>query len=359
MKAIKSVALGRHEIVTDVPRPSAKGHAGFVLVKTKYVGINHCDHLFVDTDFMFQENATIGSECCGEVVEVADEGGCERFKVGDTIAGCVFISCIEVLPDAGCLAEYALVKGDAHFSVDAMAGAISPAQAAGLGISFSTAFYGLYHLLKLPWPGRSQLASPSDTCTGKPILIYGGATNTGMIAIQLARLSGLKVLTTCSPSNFELMRSLGAEHVFDYHDEDGSIEQIRAAAGGQLKLTLNCFGAGDSQRFCGEALSDGGACASVAPWELPQKDKNLTSLFVQGQKVLGEPFKFMGRVFPAEPEVFSEWKRFIPVCEGLIRQGKLKLSPTTVIGNLQDVKGALDSLRKWDNHATKLVCAME
>ncbi|MBH1945583.1 alcohol dehydrogenase catalytic domain-containing protein, partial [Erythrobacter sp. YJ-T3-07] len=81
MKAVKSVALGRQEIVTDVPRPSARDHPGFVLIKTKYVGINHCDYYFVDEDFLFQENATIGSECCGEVVEVAEEG-CERFKVG-------------------------------------------------------------------------------------------------------------------------------------------------------------------------------------------------------------------------------------------------------------------------------------
>lgn len=39
-----------------------------------------------------------------------------------------------------------------------------------------------------------------------------------MYAIQLARLSGLTVVTTCSPRNFALVKSLGATDAFDYAD---------------------------------------------------------------------------------------------------------------------------------------------
>ncbi|KAK6066928.1 TOXD [Seiridium cupressi] len=223
MKAVKSVAVGRHDTITDSPIPSVKGHSGFVLVKIKYAGINHCDYLFTDLGFAFLENATLGSEYCGEIVEL-DRG----------------------VPHSGCLAEYALVKGDAQFSVDALGDGVSDEQAAGIGVAFSTAYHGLYHCMKLPWPDQES----SDV--QRTILVYGGATNTGMIAIQLAKLSGLVVITTCSPKNFNLLRSLGADHVIDYLDKDTCIKQILATARNGLELVFNCYGANDSARICGE-----------------------------------------------------------------------------------------------------------
>lgn len=35
----------------------------------------------------------------------------------------------------------------------------------------------------------------------------------GMLAIQLAKVAGYKVITTCSPHNFDLVKALGADHV--------------------------------------------------------------------------------------------------------------------------------------------------
>ena len=42
----------------------------------------------------------------------------------------------------------------------------------------------------------------------------------GLYAIQLASIFGLTVITTCSPRNAGLVRSYGAQHVFDYNDPD-------------------------------------------------------------------------------------------------------------------------------------------
>ncbi|KAK9775864.1 putative Enoyl reductase (ER) domain-containing protein [Seiridium cardinale] len=330
MKAVKSVAVGRHETITNSPIPSVKGHSGFVLVKIKYAGINHCDYLFTDLDFAFLENATLGSEYSGKIVEVA-ESGCARFKVGDRIAGCVFISLTEVFPNSGCFAEYALVKGDAQFSVNALGDGVSDEQAAGIGVAFSTAYHGLYYCMKLPWPDSG---SPDVQRT---ILVYGGATNTGMIAIQLAKLSGLVVITTCSPKNFNLLRSLGADHVIDYFDKDTCIKQILATARNGLELVFNCYGANDSARICGEVIGNGGIYASVAPWDLPQKEKNAIFHSVQGQMVLGEPFILMGQVIPADLGIFEDWKVFVRLCESLINSGKIELTAVRDIGALKAV----------------------
>lgn len=50
------------------------------------------------------------------------------------------------------------------------------------------------------------------------LLIWAGSTGVGMYAIKLAALAGYRVVTTCSPRNFDLVQSLGASAVFDYKD---------------------------------------------------------------------------------------------------------------------------------------------
>jgi len=46
-------------------------------------------------------------------------------------------------------------------------------------------------------------------------LVYSGSTGVGHYAIQLAHLSGYKVVATASPKNHRTLESLGADVVFD------------------------------------------------------------------------------------------------------------------------------------------------
>ena len=48
------------------------------------------------------------------------------------------------------------------------------------------------------------------------VLIYGGGTATGLLAIQFAKLSDLVVIATCSSYNIDLIKNLGADAVFNY-----------------------------------------------------------------------------------------------------------------------------------------------
>ena len=52
-----------------------------------------------------------------------------------------------------------------------------------------------------------------------------------------------KVVTTVSPRNFDLVRSLGASAIFDYHAPD-VVAQIKAATGDSLKKALDAAGSG-------------------------------------------------------------------------------------------------------------------
>lgn len=360
MKAVKSVALGRAEVVDNVPIPSLKDFPRFALVKTKYSGVNPCDFAFTDLDIVYMENNTLGVEFNGVVVEAGPD--VTKFKKGDRIAGYSFAS-HPTAPNAGTHAEYILVKADAQLSVDALGEDISEEQTAALGISLGTTYEALYYYMKLPspWPELPQ----EDPTEKKLLLIYGGSSIFGMMAIQFAAMSGMTVITTCSPKNFDLVKSLGANAVFDYHDSEKCASEIRSfveqSGLGDLELVVDCIGYFESGKICADALSKkGGMYLSTAPWPFPRKDEDgVVTAFLQGQRPMGEEYLMMHQTIPVVEELYTGGKKFMTLTERLFREKKLKAPPVEVIHGLEKVPGAMQDLREWKLSAKKYVCKLE
>lgn len=91
---------------------------------------------------------------------------------------CSFVLYRQRQLEDGAYAEFAMVK-DGHLAK--IPEGMSFEDTASMGAGVTTVGQALYHNLKLPWPTQ-----PSETPF--PILIYGGSTATGTLAIQYAKL---------------------------------------------------------------------------------------------------------------------------------------------------------------------------
>ena len=193
------------------------------------------------------------------------------------------------------------------------------------------------------------------------MLIYGGATATGMMALQLARLSGCRVLTTCSPRNFQLVKALGAHEVFDYHDAEVCGAAIRAATGDGLLYTLDCVATASSQRICAEALTSRGSGVARYTASLPVGDafprQDVVHGWTSGYASFGEGTHLIGTLGEANAAELEFAARFWKLAAELLRQDRIKLGPFVHLRQrgLQSVADGLAELKSGRVSAGKLV----
>lgn len=135
-----------------------------------------------------------------------------------------------------------------------------------LPLSISTAATALFVTLKAPFPDPSLNSIP----TGKKVLIWGGSSSVGCSAIQLAVAAGFDVITTASQGNHDLVRGLGAAHVFDYRDPDVLNHILSLLRPGDL--VVDCISSESTQTICADILNRIGG--GILPVVLPPIEKS-------------------------------------------------------------------------------------
>ncbi|KAI2627293.1 GroES-like protein [Hypomontagnella submonticulosa] len=197
-------------VIRESPVPS-KVDDGEILIKVQAWGMNPVDGFLQHIALPFITYPLIPGEDIAGTVELVGAGAAashQKFKAGDRVFGFA----------TRAFQDYVVLD---HAMVVKIPDAMTFAEAAVFPLCLATAAHALFakDYLHLPFPqvsssGGSSSSSPS---AAKAVLIWGGASGVGSNAIQLAKAVGYHVLTTCSPRNFDYVRGLGADKVFDYH----------------------------------------------------------------------------------------------------------------------------------------------
>jgi hypothetical protein len=115
--------------------------------------------------------------------------------------------------------------------------------------------------------------------------------------------SSLTVITTCSPHNFDLVRSRGADYVYDYKSPT-AIADVQRAAGGDLSHILDCVGKGVSPEFCYKAMGPSGGKYSTFLFPQGENRKDIQASMVMAYNAYGSHFHKFGMDFPADADTY-------------------------------------------------------
>ncbi|HET6503200.1 MAG TPA: NADP-dependent oxidoreductase [Amycolatopsis sp.] len=195
----------RLEEKVDPPQPAP----GQIRVAVEVCTINPADLALCQGLYPGDLPRGIGLEVAGTVDAVGE--GVTGVRIGDAVFGPAPFTG----PTAGA-SDHAVL--DIWFPRPP---ALEPAAAVALPMAVETAQVGL-----------DSLGITSDTT----LLVNGGGATTGFAAVQLARGTGARVITTAGPTHAEALRATGAE-VTPYGD--GMADRVRELAGGPVDLVLD------------------------------------------------------------------------------------------------------------------------
>jgi NADPH:quinone reductase-like Zn-dependent oxidoreductase len=214
MKAIVYHNDGSREALRceEIEKPSPVGDE--VLIKVRAAALNPLDYHLLGHPFMRRilsarskkKITRPGRDMAGEVEAVGSL--VTEFKPGDAVFG----ACSGAFADYACASESALVIKPDNVTFE---------QAASVPVAAMTALQGLRD--------RGKLRA------GQKVLINGAAGGVGTFAVQIAKSFGADVTGVCSSRNLELVRSIGADRVIDYTQEDFT------KSGQRYDLILDCY----------------------------------------------------------------------------------------------------------------------
>jgi NADPH:quinone reductase-like Zn-dependent oxidoreductase len=200
MKAFVQETYGSADVMQlkEIDKPPVGD--GAALVRVHATSVNPADwHAISGTPFVARlafgvrkpKNPVPGTDLAGVVEAVGKD--VTKLRPGDEVFGWS----IGAFAQYACTPEDHLVPKPANLTFE---------QAAAFPIAATTALQGLRD-----W---GQLRA------GQTVLVIGASGGVGTFAVQIAKAIGVEVTGVCSTRNVEMVRSLGADHVIDYTQQD-------------------------------------------------------------------------------------------------------------------------------------------
>ena len=194
--------------VTDVAKPAPKGAQ--VLVRVRAVGLNRADlgmtkgHAHGSAGGV---GTVLGMEWAGEVAEVGPDA--KGVKVGDRVMG----------SGAAAFAEYTLADHGRLFHIPST-GNMGFEEAATLPVALATM--------------HNAVVTNGALHAGQSVLIQGASSGVGLMAMQIAKLKGAKLVVGSSTdaARRERLKEFGADLAIDSRDP-GWVDQVLKATDGQ------------------------------------------------------------------------------------------------------------------------------
>jgi NADPH2:quinone reductase len=249
MTAIEITAPGPPDVLRPTRRPVPSPGPGEVLIKVKAAGVNRPDLMQRQGLYAPPPGASDipGMEVAGDVVAVGS--GVGDWRVGDEV--CALLS-------GGGYAEFCVAPAPQCLPVPKGLDAI---QAAALPETVFTVWTNVFD--------RGRLHA------GETLLVHGGSSGIGTIAIQMGRAFGARVFATAgSPEKCAACERLGAERAVDYKKEDFVAVLREATAGRGVDVVLDIVG-GDYVPRNVELLAVEGRLVQIALQQGPKVELDL------------------------------------------------------------------------------------
>ncbi len=272
-----------------VPVPGA----GEVLIRVAFAGVNRPDVIQRQGFYPAPAGASPipGLEIAGEVAAMG--GGVPPNAAGQRV--CALVT-------GGGYAEYCLARYDHCLPVPE---GMSLAEAAALPETLFTVWHNVF---ERGW-----------ACEGETLLVHGGTSGIGTMAIKLAKLFDMTVIVTCgSEGKCDAARVIGADHAINYKAEDfvARVKDITGGTGVQLVLDM----------VSGDYVPRNLAC-------LAEDGRHVTIAVLGGMKaeinmaqIMSRRLTLTGSTLRARPDAFKA-----AVCEEILRnvwpmveQGRLR-----------------------------------
>lgn len=265
MTCIDPAAPGGPEVLQPVTRPVPVAGPGEVLIRVAAAGVNRPDVL--QRRGMYPPPAGApsipGLEVAGEIVAVGPDVAAD--PIGQQV--CALVS-------GGGYAEYCVAPLGQCLPVPE---GLSMAEAAAMPETAFTVWTNVFDR------GQAQ--------AGETILIHGGTSGIGTMAIALCKLFGLTVIVTCGADDkCAAARALGADHAINYASTD-FVEAVKAATDGQgAHLILDMVG-GDYVPRNLACLREDGRHVTIAVQRGMTAEINIAALMVRRLTMTGSTLR--------------------------------------------------------------------